>query len=179
MVGLAHLSSWMSYPSLEVLAASTRRPYLLSATGNGSAGPTVSTSTPEADAQRPEDQCPLVRPDACSRTSPLSLLWPAHDRWATPAAHAVTPSNDRIQHAKEVTALPYRDEIDTSDATSSATDPDCFGKVRTVWYEYTAPSDGQIAASTFGSGYNTNLAVYVGEPSIETQMACVTTPAGK
>jgi len=92
---------------------------------------------------------------------------------ATPAANAVTPSNDRIEHAKEIDTLPYRDEIDTSDATSSATDPDCFGKIRTVWYEYTAQTDGQIAASTFGSGYNTNLAVYVGEPSEETQMACV------
>ncbi|HEY7874472.1 MAG TPA: calcium-binding protein [Actinomycetota bacterium] len=92
---------------------------------------------------------------------------------AAPVAHAVTPTNDRIQHAKEITSLPYRDEIDTSDATSSASDPDCFGKIRTVWYEYTAPANGQIAASTFGSGYNTNLAVYVGEPDLETQMACV------
>jgi Ca2+-binding RTX toxin-like protein len=90
-----------------------------------------------------------------------------------PVAQAVTPTNDRIQHAKEITSLPYRDEIDTSDATSSATDPDCFGKIRTVWYEYTATQNRQVAASTFGSGYNTNLAVYVGEPSEETQMVCV------
>jgi Ca2+-binding RTX toxin-like protein len=90
-----------------------------------------------------------------------------------PSANAVTPTNDRIQHAKEIGSLPYRDEIDTSDATSSATDPDCFGRVRTVWYEYTAATDGQIAVSTLGSGYNTNLAVYVGEPSEETQMTCV------
>lgn len=90
-----------------------------------------------------------------------------------PAAFAVTPSNDRIEHAKTVGSLPYRDEIDTSDATSSASDPDCFGKVRTVWYEYHAQTDGQVAASTFGSSYNTNLAVYVGEPSDKTQLACV------
>lgn len=111
--------------------------------------------------------------NAGTRIALVAALLAALIGAAVPAANAVTPSNDRIEHAKEIGSLPYRDEIDTSDATSSATDPDCFGKIRTVWYEYTATTNAQIAASTFGSGYNTNLAVYVGEPSEKTQIACV------
>jgi hypothetical protein len=94
-------------------------------------------------------------------------------------ARAVTPTNDRIEHAKDVTALPYRDEIDTSDATSSASDPDCVGNTRTVWYRYTASADEQVAASTFGSGYNTNLSAYVDPPSKKTQIACVDDSRGQ
>jgi hemolysin type calcium-binding protein len=98
---------------------------------------------------------------------------------AAPGASAVTPTNDRIEHAKQVQTLPYRDEIDTSDATSSASDPDCAGKTRTVWYRYTASADEQIAASTFGSSYDTNLAVYVDPPSDKTQIACVDNSRGQ
>jgi hypothetical protein len=116
---------------------------------------------------------PRTRTRTSTHLAAIVVLVGALVGTSAPSALAVTPTNDRIEHAKEARSLPYRDEIDTSDATSSASDPDCFGKIRTVWYEYTATQDGQIAASTFGSGYNTNLAVYVGTPSLDTQMACV------
>jgi hypothetical protein len=116
---------------------------------------------------------------ATSKIAVVVLLTTAVVAGMAPNASAVTPTNDRIEHAKQIQTLPYRDEIDTSDATTSASDPECFGKTRTVWYKYTASADEQIAASTFGSSYDTNLAVYVDPPSDKTQIACVDNSRGQ
>lgn len=75
-------------------------------------------------------------------------------------AWAITPVNDRVENAVDVGTLPFRHEIDTSDATTSASDPDCFGRTRTVWYSFTSPAEMDVAASTAGSSYDTNLSVY-------------------
>ncbi len=40
---------------------------------------------------------------------------------------AAPPDNDQIVDARTVDGLPYTDEVDTSEATSSDTDPDCSG----------------------------------------------------
>lgn len=77
-----------------------------------------------------------------------------------PHASALTPSNDRVENARLVSALPYRDEVDTSDATTSSGDLNCgSGIARTVWYRWTAPSNMDVAIHTVGSAYNTVLGV--------------------
>ena len=90
---------------------------------------------------------------------------------------ALTPRNDDFHLGTPVGTLPFRDELDTSDATSQRTEPDCFGKTATVWYSMTPSRDMEVSADTFGSGYDTNLAVYrVAEgatPTLDNQMACV------
>jgi hypothetical protein len=84
---------------------------------------------------------------------------------AAPAA-AAAPSNDSFRDPIVIGSIPYTNSQDTTEATSSATDPGyCHdpGFARdaaTVWYSYTPTSAGPLGATTFGSDYNTTL--YVG-----------------
>jgi hypothetical protein len=82
------------------------------------------------------------------------------------------PSIDAIDDAKIIGELPFSDSIDTSGATTSATDPDCAGRGPTVWYVFTPEEDLKVAANTFGSNYNTTLSVYTGSPSNLSLMLC-------
>ena len=83
-----------------------------------------------------------------------------------PAALAASPSNDRISGAVVVDAIPAQISVDTTEATSSPTDPGyCFGPElgpdpATVWFSYTATETGPLGATTFGSDYDTTL--YIG-----------------
>ena len=82
------------------------------------------------------------------------------------------PSNDDIASPTIVGALPYSEgPIDTSEATTGATDPGfCFspdiGPDRaTVWYSFTPSESAAYLADTIGSDYDTTL--YVGVPDGE------------
>jgi hypothetical protein len=72
------------------------------------------------------------------------------------------PGNDDITTPIVIPSFPYSNAQDTADATTGPTDPDCFGTGPTVWYAYTAAEDATLAATTFGSDYDTTL--YVGTP---------------
>lgn len=85
---------------------------------------------------------------------------------------AAAPSNDDIANATPVTALPFTDQIDTSEATTAGDDPDCVGNGPTVWYVYTPGVDQSLVADTFGSDYDTTLSVYTGSPGSLSQIAC-------
>src|SRR5262249_14959917 len=70
--------------------------------------------------------------------------------------------------------LPFDDTEATTDATRSPTDPPsaCIsGDVPTVWYSYTAGSDGLVQAVT-GGGFTTFLTVYDGQPGALNQLGC-------
>ena len=91
------------------------------------------------------------------------------------AAVAAPPPNDDVATPTPVTALPFSIAQDTSEATTAATDPVpwCAGPVgATVWFSYTAMDDGYLEVNTFGSDYDTVLAVYAGEPIDENEVAC-------
>jgi hypothetical protein len=85
---------------------------------------------------------------------------------------AAPPGNDDISNATEITALPFSDSIDTSEATTAADDPNCFGQGPTVWYVYTPSADQTLLADTFGSDYDTTLSAYTGSPGDLEQIAC-------
>jgi hypothetical protein len=88
------------------------------------------------------------------------------------AALAVQPSNDDIANATVVTAIPYTDALDTSEATSDPTDPtDCYNN-GSVWYVYTAEADMFVEVNTIGSNYDTTLGVYSGSPGSLTLLGC-------
>lgn len=71
-------------------------------------------------------------------------------------------ANDDFDNAITVGALPFSDTRDTSTATSASDDPvDCHNN-GSVWYQFTPPSDITIMANTFGSDYDTTLAVFTG-----------------
>jgi hypothetical protein len=83
-----------------------------------------------------------------------------------PSAMAAGPANDRVSKAIVIGAIPASVRVDTTQATSSSSDPGyCFGPEMgpdpaTVWFSYTATTTGPLGATTFGSDYATTL--YIG-----------------
>lgn len=74
--------------------------------------------------------------------------------------------SDSCSGAKTILVTPYSDTVDTTLATDSADDPvrGCGNASRTksVWYRFTAPSEGVLSADTFGSDYDTILSTFTG-----------------
>ena len=81
------------------------------------------------------------------------------------AAAEPPPANDSIANPTVITTFPYTDTIETSGASNEPTDPgNCdapdFGPdLVTVWYSWTAPQSGPIAAATWGSNYDSTIQV--------------------
>jgi hypothetical protein len=88
------------------------------------------------------------------------------------SALAAPPANDDFDQATVIGALPFSDSLDTTEATPAADDPSCSGDSATVWYRFTAASDGAVEADTFGSSYDTTLSVYTGTRGNLSQVAC-------
>lgn len=87
-------------------------------------------------------------------------------------AVAVAPANDEVTEATIISAVPYSDVIDTTDATWSSEDPrNCTGS-KTVWYAHTAEQTRRLVANTFGSDHDTILAVFEDTPTNEAMVAC-------
>jgi Family of unknown function (DUF6299) len=87
-------------------------------------------------------------------------------------AHAVPPTNDDIETAAVIGALPYTDARDTTEATTAPGDPNCTGQGPTVWYVFTPGTTIEMLVDTFGSDYDTTLSAYTGEPGALNQIAC-------
>ncbi|MDP1544855.1 MAG: CARDB domain-containing protein [Anaerolineales bacterium] len=94
------------------------------------------------------------------------------------------PEHDNVENAKEVTTLPYTDTVNVRGATRHATDPtniSCtlsdgtpvnrIAGMASVWYRYTATSNTTIFIDTFGSSYDTYIAVWQGLPDT-TYLGC-------
>jgi hypothetical protein len=91
---------------------------------------------------------------------------------AAPAV-AEVPSNDTIENATVITALPYTVEQNIKEATKSPPRPSCDRGTRgNVWWKLTAPTDGWVVADTGGSRIATVAAVYTGAPGALTEVAC-------
>ena len=93
----------------------------------------------------------------------------------TPTATPTPPSNDDVAQPIEVAPLPFNHTLNTSNATTSTDDPTlCTGSKggATVWYRFVAPSSGTLTANTFGSNYDTVLAVFSGERGALMRLAC-------
>lgn len=85
----------------------------------------------------------------------VGLLVPAQ------AAFAVPPPNDLQSAATKITAIPFTETIDTTEATTDGRRL-CRRSFRTasVFYRYRPTSDVYVQFDTFGSDYATTLAVY-------------------
>ena len=83
------------------------------------------------------------------------------------------PTNDDFDGATEVT-LPFTDTINTTEATTAEDDPSptCVETSSTVWYAFTPTATMTIDANTFGSDYDTILAVFTGTRGALTEIAC-------
>ena len=82
---------------------------------------------------------------------------------AAPAA-AVPPDNDNFPGTTiSYHSVAFTDSVDTTNATTETGEPTpCAGIGSTVWYSFTPSSDTHLAAYTFGSDFDTALAVYTG-----------------
>jgi hypothetical protein len=86
-----------------------------------------------------------------------------------------SPENDDFAQPVAVTPLPFNHIMDSTNATVASDDPIlCTGSAggATVWYRFDAPSTGEFQVDTFGSAYDTVLAVFRGERGALTQVAC-------
>lgn len=88
------------------------------------------------------------------------------------AVSAAAPSNDRFGNATVISSIPFTDSVDTTEATTTGVNPDCAGASNTVWYSFTPSVDGDIAANTVGSDFDTTLSVYIGDANDLIQVAC-------
>ncbi|HVO23134.1 MAG TPA: hypothetical protein VMW56_05845, partial [Candidatus Margulisiibacteriota bacterium] len=91
---------------------------------------------------------------------------PTVTRTTAPPTRAPNVGNDACSSAIGIIATPYSGTTSTLTATTEASDPSpsCgnHSRARSVWYRFTAPASGTLTANTFGSGYDTILAVYAG-----------------
>jgi len=85
---------------------------------------------------------------------------------------AVAPTNDDVDDATVIAALPYTNSQDTTEATADPDDPECVGDDHSVWYSFTPADDLEVLADTFGSDYDTTLSVYTGPVGALVQVAC-------
>lgn len=72
---------------------------------------------------------------------------------------AIVPDNDDIAAPTIIAAVPFTTTQDTSEATAAPTDADCYAPSHTVWFSFTPSEGGWFEADTFGSEYDTTLAV--------------------
>jgi PKD domain len=92
-------------------------------------------------------------------------------------AGAQAPGNDDIANATVISALPFSDTLDTSEATSNSSDPysQCTDNYleATVWYVFTPPQNVVFETSTAGSSYHTVMEVFAGPPNDYSYFGCV------
>ena len=85
------------------------------------------------------------------------------------------PANDNFADRVVITSLPFSDSFSTLDATIEPGEPLLcpFPNGSTVWYEFTPSTMVFLQANTHGSGYDTTLAIYTGDPFAPTfPLAC-------
>jgi len=73
-----------------------------------------------------------------------------------------------------VRTLPFSDSRDTRSATQAADDPTtCVERIgTTVWYRFTPEVSGTLTVNTFGSNYDTVLALYTGQRGALSPVTC-------
>ena len=110
-------------------------------------------------------------------TTPQSVAMSgARTLTASFGATAVSATNDSPSTATVVGSLPYSVSQNTGGASSSPSDPvhSCTTRAdsRTVWFRYTVTFNGTLRIDTFGSNYDTVLAVYDTTALASSELAC-------
>lgn len=89
---------------------------------------------------------------------------------------AAAPDNDDVGDARTITALPYTDTVDTSEATSSEMDADCFGdEEHSVWYRYRASATRPTRIAV-DADFDATVTVYAGTGGDLEPIACADDP---
>ncbi len=87
------------------------------------------------------------------------------------------PAHDDIANARETLPFPYADNVDVRGATQLPSDPaapscNLAPGLASVWYRYTPSFNSTLKLDTFGSSYDTYIAVWSGAPESLTPVAC-------
>jgi hypothetical protein len=82
------------------------------------------------------------------------------------------PPNDDFNTPTVVQAIPFTAIQDVTNATVAPDDPFCVLSNQTVWFSFTPTQDLRLEANTFGSNYDTTLAVYTGVRGSLTSLGC-------
>ena len=99
---------------------------------------------------------------------------------AAGSVSAQPPSNDSIGGATPITALPFSDEVDTTEATTDAAElaaaQPCIdigapAIEKAVWYTGVSQA-GEVIVDVTASDYSAGIAVFAGAPSAETFVTC-------
>lgn len=91
---------------------------------------------------------------------------------------AASPGNDTYGGRTVIDSLPFNDALDTSEATTDATDVaivrDCGAPATdaSVWYQYTPSVDGGIAVDASDSDYAVGIVVVAGTPDEYAFLGC-------
>jgi hypothetical protein len=96
---------------------------------------------------------------------------------ALPGAARAAPGNDNLGNATAISALPFSDSVDISQATTEPNEPQICGNFlpMTVWYSITPATDGILHVTGPGSTFNGIANVYRADgPAITdlTGLAC-------
>lgn len=110
-------------------------------------------------------------------TNPQSVtMSAARTVTASFAAPAGGVANDDVGQATVIAGIPFSVSQSTLGATQGIADPmhGCTNAKdgKSVWYRYTATSSGALRIDTYGSDYDTVLAVYNGSAASGNEMAC-------
>jgi hypothetical protein len=109
---------------------------------------------------------------AAALTVPILLCWTAVV--ATPA-YAAPPPNDSFAGRTVIPGLPYVEPKDTTEATTEPGEPypRCGRMSKTVWYQFTPPSDIVLGAAAVDARFDVLLGVWTG-PGLGslTEVAC-------
>jgi hypothetical protein len=110
-------------------------------------------------AVEPGTPVPTAVPTATATPTATPTAEPATPSPAPPSPTAVEPGRDRT-NPLAIERLPFSYTLDTrqSPAGPAAAD-ECFGWDSRVWFAYTPAHDAVVAATTFGSDYDTTLTV--------------------
>jgi hypothetical protein len=83
------------------------------------------------------------------------------------------PANELIAGATVVPSLPYVDVQDTTETAATPEAPSSSCAIsHTVWYEFTATTDGFVRADTFGSNFDTMIVAYAVTGTELTEVGC-------
>lgn len=93
-------------------------------------------------------------------------------------AFAAPPGNDTQAGRTVVGAVPFTDQVDTSEATTDADDTDILNQCgapatdASVWYELTPTASDFLIADASGSSYSAGVAVMEGTPGAFVVVSC-------
>ena len=93
-----------------------------------------------------------------------------------PAQAQSVPTNDACTNAVVISSNPFSPaSLNTTGASAALADPALacitFAADKTVWYRFTAPSNGRIVVDTSGSNFDTVLAAFTGSCAALTPVA--------